>query len=134
MKCVRIFTNNPDVRARYGAAARWVDGGVREVFCAVRDAVHMGAQVLSHPLSGSVKPWESPYKSVAVCTAGAANGRGAALHFQSLQLIEDAIAKLASALPTAYAINELLAADFRIIDLELIKGDFTCPSCTIFSS
>ena len=116
MERVEIITNNPDVRDAYVALARFIPGGVREVFVAVRDRVHGGAKVLSHPLSGSIKPWESPYKSVVI---SATNG---ALDFASLQLIENAMEKLRSHAVAAPPTNESILADFRIIDLDLMRS------------
>ncbi len=37
-----------------------------EVLEKTRDFIHQGHVLLSHPMSGSVKPYETPFKSVAV--------------------------------------------------------------------
>jgi len=114
MERLEMITNNPDVRDAYGTLALYVSGGVRDVFVAVRDRVHAGARVLSHPLSGSVKPWESPYKSVVI------SSQQGALDFASLQLIEGALEKLAA--HTKPPLDASLLADFRIIDLDLMRS------------
>jgi len=113
---MRIFTNNPAVEAAYPDLASNIEGGVSAVFFAVRDAVHKGVQVLSHPLSGSIAPGESPYKSVVV------SAEAGELDFASLQLIENAISMLnsqgAKPMPTDASTQE----DYRIIDLDLINS------------
>ena len=111
-----ICTNNPDVAAKYPEISRYIEGSVMDVFMAVRDAVHMGAQVVSHPLSGSIKPWESPYKSVVISTSIDP------LDFRSLQIVEDAIAVLKRLPGKQQNYNESVLNDFRIIDLDLIDS------------
>jgi len=110
-----IITNNPDVAAIY-PDLRYIECTVQGIFEAVRDEVHKGARILSHPLSGSIKPNESPYKSIAI-----SNEYGK-LDFRSLQIIEDAIAMLRRLSEKNYQYNESILADFRIIDLDHIKG------------
>jgi hypothetical protein len=36
------------------------------VLLTVRDHIHSGARLLTHPQAGSVKPYETPYRSVLV--------------------------------------------------------------------
>ncbi len=83
----------------------------------VRDAVHKGHKLLTHPLSGSIKPYETPYKSVAL------SGAVAALDMMSLQTIENAIVKtqhFKSQMTLNRRLSEKILADFRLIDLQLI--------------
>ena len=110
-----IITNNPAVINKYPSESRFIEGSVNDVFVAVRDAVHKGAQVISHPLSGSIKPNESPYKSVAI---SAVTGT---LDLKSLSIIEDAISTLARLPDRGRSYNESVLDDFRIIDLDLIS-------------
>lgn len=117
-----IITNNPDVAAAYPEISRYYKGGVLVVFIALRDMIHQGARLISHPLSGSVKPNESPYKSVAI--AG-----GSSLDFKSLRMIEDAFAVLKKLPSKDHSYNKETLADFRLIDLELIKGAIPCTMC-----
>jgi len=120
MERVLIITNNPDVRDAYETLTQYSACDVRTVFITVRDRVHAGARVLSHPLSGSIKPWESPYKSVVISAA-----RGA-LDFASLQLVEAALEKLDAHAPAPSQKkpppSASILADFRIIDLDLMHS------------
>jgi len=90
--------------------------GVGSIFEAVRNAVHKGAKLVSHPLSGSIKPGESPYKSVAI------SKETGTLDYKSLQIIEDAIAVLKRLSGRNRQYEESVLADFRVIDLDLIKA------------
>ncbi|MCL2215839.1 MAG: GrdX family protein [Defluviitaleaceae bacterium] len=113
-----IFSNNPVVSDKYPKLTRLADSDVHGVFAAVRDAVHKGARLVSHPLSGSVKPNESPYKSVAVDIV---TGEWA-LDFKSLQIIEDAITTLAKLPRKHREYTAQMLEDFRVIDLDLIES------------
>ncbi len=88
-----------------------------DVLKRVRDAVHKGHQLLTHPLSGSVKPYETPYKSVAI------SSDCGALDMASLETIENAIAVAKTFKQNNKAerqLTEKVLADFRLIDLQLI--------------
>ena len=65
---VLIISNNPLVKGILSSTYRidFIDGGYEDVLIKVRDKVYLGHELLSHPLSGSVKPHETPYKSVLV--------------------------------------------------------------------
>jgi len=110
-----LITNNTAVVAKYPMHTRFIKGSVSDVFCAVRDEIHKGATLISHPLSGSIKPNESPYKSIAIApTTGP-------LEYKSLCTIEDAISTLARLPDRQRSYSESVLEDFRIIDLDLIS-------------
>ena len=109
-----VITNNPDVAAKYDSCL--IKGSVIDVFIAVRNAVHKGAQIISHPLSGSIKPNESPYKSIVIT---AATGK---LDIKSLEAIEDAISVFNRLPEKKREYDESVLVDFRIIDLDLINS------------
>ena len=117
-----IFTNNPDVKeANINCEVRFVDGGYRDVLVVARDMVHKGHRLLTHPLMGSLKPNETPYRSIVM------SGEASALDPESLQLIENAIAafdKFAKATRPDRGVNtpESMLADFRLLDKTLITG------------
>ena len=114
-----LLTNNPDVVQCY--EARFIDGTYRDVLVEARDLVHRGHRLLSHPLMGSLKPNETPYRTVAL------SEEAGSLDLDSLQLIENAIEtfdKFAKVLRPDRGVNtpaEMLA-DFRLIDLSLIQS------------
>lgn len=84
----------------------------------VRNKVHEGHVLTTHPLSGSVKPNETPYKTIMI-----SKNKGA-LDYDSLFIIENSIAtakKFLSKKPTPNWPEKILE-DFRIIDLSLIEN------------
>ena len=63
-----IVTNNPMSKEKFGVNfnVEYVDGNVIEVFNKVRDYVHKGHRILTHPLMSSIKPNETPYRTIAL--------------------------------------------------------------------
>lgn len=115
-----LITNNSLVRAKYAQNCRieFIDGGLKEVLEKARDQIHLGHRLLSHPLSGSVKPNENPFKSILI-----SKDKGS-LDVDSLRIIENAIVTAAK-FPLKYAcIPDEILADFRTIDCSLITGAF----------
>lgn len=121
----RIMTNNPLVADAYSEAVCFLDGTVEDIFVAVRDAVHNGATLISHPLSGSVKPNVSPYKSVLLTT------RRGAVDLGSLMAIEDALATLRKFPKRCALQREEVLRDFMVIDLDLVRSALMALPATI---
>lgn len=99
----------------------FLDGSARDVLVAARDMIHRGQKLLTHPLMGSVKPNETPFKSVALsCETGT-------LDLESLMLVENSImafdrfSKIKRPNSGENA-DEEIKDDFREIDLSLIKS------------
>lgn len=116
-----IITNNKNVKEFFEPIGRYnvefIEGGYGDVLYKTRDYVHKNYILLTHPLSGSVKPNETPYKSIAI-------EKGEELDMFSLELIGNAIEvyeKLQNDLKTQFWIERILD-DFRVIDLDLIKN------------
>ena len=115
----RLVTNNPAVRSAYEKKYEidFIEGTYPEVLKRVRNLVHEGGIILTHPLSGSVKPNETPYKSIAI-------GRGPQLDLDSLRLIEDAIVVVQDLVKDEIKrMHDLtLLPDFQTIDLTLLSS------------
>lgn len=123
----RIVTNNPLVNEKYSLSAHrnnlselvFLEGSTFiEVLEHVRDLVHAGHKLLTHPLTGSIKPYETPYKSIAV------SEEKGQLDFDSLNIIEGSIETtkkfIADHRPREYAPRH--HNDFMIIDRHLIDS------------
>ena len=119
---MKLITNNPMVRdfftGQRDIELEFIDKlGYMDVLIRARDEIHLGEVLLTHPLSGSVKPNETPYKSLAIDHQ--------ALHdLDSLELIEQAIATYIKfehnrALPNW---TEQVREDFMVVDFDLIKN------------
>lgn len=116
----RIITNNPLVKEKLGQeyTVELYEVSYEELLKKVRDQVYANYKLLSHPLSGSVKPNETPYKSVMVASSPEQ------LDFESVEIIEGAIAACGKFEKKweRYQFNEKVFDDFRLIDYTLISS------------
>ncbi len=121
-----LITNNPDAIHREESAFKRIAAvdyietlEIERVFIKARDYIHLGHKLLTHPLSGSVKPGESPYKSIVL------SQEAATLDMQSLLIIEDAIqmaGKFKDPGNQSKWQSKSILEDFRVIDLDLITS------------
>ena len=99
-----------------GYKVEFLDVSYMRILEIVRDRVHLGHEILTHPLAGSVKPGETPFRTVVI------GERRDMLDHKSLQLIEESIAtykKLNSGKKERVYTDKVLD-DFRLIDYDLI--------------
>lgn len=93
------------------------EGNDIQVLKSTRDYIHAGHTLLTHPLAGSVKPNETPYKSVMI-TADKKQ-----LNFESVKIIEESIymcEKFATTIKKDQ--QEEVLIDFQYIDCSLIEN------------
>lgn len=119
-----IITNNPLVASTWPDEAASTDGGPGDVFQAARDMIHRGHRLLTHPLAGSIKPNESPYRSVVITRSAQST-----LDFESLRLIEaarSALDKLVASSGLRYGgggeMPPEVDQDYRLIDADLMRS------------
>lgn len=96
-----------------------------DVLLAARDYVHQGYHLLTHPLAGSVKPNQTPFKSI-ILSKESLEG---AQEFRDLVLIEESITsyhKFMNNRPLPDW-SEQTAEDFRTIDLSFMEGAVANP-------
>ena len=113
----QIVTNNPMVADVFGERCRVVfleQGSDRDVIETVRDLVHQHYRVLTAPLAGSVKPWETPYRSVMVSTSKVRRSMA------SLELVEFALMVIRQS-KERETTKPSIDSDFQTIDLSLIE-------------
>ncbi|AET68304.1 hypothetical protein Desor_2764 [Desulfosporosinus orientis DSM 765] len=109
-----IVTNNPAV-AEQRNNVLFVDGSVEEVLIKVRDLVHQGYELISHPLGASIRIIFSPFRSIVL---GKKSARADQL---SVEIIEDSILKYTRHM--AFRNKETVAGDdYQMIDLILIES------------
>ena len=114
---VRILTNNPMVSNLPGA--EYKDIFLLEVLERVRDQIHLNYRLLTHPMAGSVKPNETPYKSVILTALP-----DEVMDVDSLKIIEAAIilsTRLMQDRPTPLW-NDKVRADFALVDFSLVQS------------
>ncbi|MDR1977972.1 MAG: GrdX family protein [Synergistaceae bacterium] len=58
----------PDVLLQFTpfSPSRFIEGSSLDVLIAVRDAVHLGGRLLTHPLCGNLRPHQQPFRSVLI--------------------------------------------------------------------
>lgn len=89
-----------------------------EVLLVARNFIHKGHRLLTHPLSSSIKPHETPYKSLIL------SQEMDSLDLLSLQVIEDALetTKKFSKDSSKRIFSEKILNDFQLIDSDIIKN------------
>lgn len=131
-----IVTNNPLVLKELGDEQDvvYIETSYEGILKEIRDLVHKGFALLTHPLSGSVKPKETPYKSVLMSSAAAKktekntgenkedNEKKSPVDSESLSLIENAIQACRKFQDKSGMYPPETIEDFSLIDLDLIKG------------
>ncbi len=111
-----VVTNNASVNLL--EQDQFVEGTLLDVLRRCRDLVHLGHQLISHPLVSSVKPNETPYKSVVLTKRG-----GSQVDFQSLSIIEASLQtaeRMLGERPLC-AYPERVLHDFQFIDRDLLE-------------
>ena len=114
----RIVTNNPLVR---DCLCDWYEidyheVSFREILVMVRDLVHLGHQLYTHPIAGSVKPNETPYKSIVVDKAP---GK---FSMDEANLMTNALITFDKFKPLNVRYSDYHHQDFQLIDYTLLCG------------
>lgn len=116
-----IITNNPYVYEKYKDRFEMnykEDFNYLQILDFLRDKIHEGHKLLTHPLSGSIKPNETPYKTIMI------SKEKGSLDSDGLMIVEESIAtakKFMTNKPTPDWVERVLD-DFRVIDLSLIEN------------
>lgn len=116
-----IVTNNPKVfeniknkkiKILYLEAGKYLD-----VLKKVRDEVHLGAKILTHPLTSSLKPNETPYKSIII-------DEGEKIDFESIEIISNSIevAEKFLKVENKNIYTKRVLEDFQTIDMSTLMS------------
>lgn len=111
-----IITNNPLVyeKLKDKYEIQFFDGSYLDVLLKVRDLVYKNHKLLTHPLSGSIKPKETKYKSIAI------EKKETALDNESCALISNAIEVYKKF--NVLEFPDSMLFDFQLVDLSLIAS------------
>ncbi|MEF2509608.1 GrdX family protein [Vibrio mimicus] len=113
-----IVSNNPEVLKRFSNYQISFQHEYLLVLLAARNAIHQGHHLLMHPESGSVKPGQTPYRSLLL------NNWRSQLDVRSLEMIENAIVRYHSLCDPGWLIkeeSETVLKDFQLVDLILLR-------------
>ena len=113
-----IVTNNPLVAECLPKdyAVDYENITYREILVKVRDLVYAGHRMYTHPLSGSVKPNETPYKSIVVDKAPGA------FSMEACNLMSNALITFDKFKPLNVVYSDYHHQDFQLIDYTLLCG------------
>lgn len=117
MREILIITNNPLVERCMGGRFQvrlMEELSLRELLVHVRDLVYLGHELLTHPLSGSVKPNETPYKSIAL------TAQPGKFSPEQAEIIANSIITHDKLAPKRESLDK--RDDFQLIDYTLIAG------------
>ena len=128
-----ILTNNPMAVDRFASSHEvcFVQGTLMDVLVHARDQIHNGAVLLTHPLYGSVKPNETPYRSLLLgkkrILAGNSgeekeNSNGCIPDAESVRLIGNAISTARKFIDKKEITDPRLLNDFQVVDLSLLES------------
>lgn len=88
MKTGMIITNNPKFKdlQEKNLIVKFYDYTAQELLVLIRDHIHKNHKILTHPLHSSLKPNETPYRTVVITI-----NTESKIDFESVLLIEKAI-------------------------------------------
>ncbi|TXJ33956.1 GrdX protein [Brachyspira aalborgi] len=117
-----IVTNNSKVFIKYkeNYNIEFIDSeSMYNVLIKTRDLLHSGYKLLTHPMSGSLKSNQTPYKSILLIKNNEAN-------LDDILMIENAIDNYNKFLKNRALTNwtEAIKNDFKTVDLSLISPCF----------
>lgn len=118
-----LVTNNRLCRDKYDGRTKvdYLEGGsYLEVLVRVRDYVHRGMRIETHPMAGSIKPNQTPFRSVLLSDRKMDGDE----MIENELMIEDAVLMTRKFLEDrpVRKWDEKIVNDFRQVDLELISG------------
>ena len=113
-----VITNNQLVRSSLDDTHEviYLELSYEELLKVVRDRIYEGHRLLTHPLSGSVKPKETPYKSVLI------SERKEKVDGESVRLIENAILVCQKFQDKSKYYKEEVYKDFQLVDWTLLES------------
>ena len=114
-----IVTNNPMSKEQFESKYKviFIEGTMMDILKKVRNNIHEGHKLLTHPLMSSIKPNETPYRTICI-----SKEKLSKVDLQSLSIIEESIMtteKFLSDFNTPQW-NEKILLDFQLIDSDLI--------------
>jgi len=115
-----IITNNELVLDNYeNQSIYYPEKDLLEIMKFVRNKIHLGYRLLSHPLAGSIKPNETPYKSILI-----SQRKEKDLDYGSLKIVEDSIQMTESLIRSKKMRKwpDRILKDFSLIDNDLITS------------
>lgn len=115
-----IITNNPIVAEKHDHVL-FFDESVEEILIKVRDLVHDGYELISHPLPASLRMMFSPFRSVIL------GRKSEKVDFFCAEVIEDSIIKYKNHMDFR-KIDTVNGDDYKTIDQQLLQSALQEPT------
>jgi len=114
-----VLTNNPLVQERLApeTAVVFKSVGIRDIFEEAARYVAQGYCLLTHPLSGSVKPGETPYKSMLLACEASSE-----MDATSARLVSSALDACDKFENKIQYYDDQVLRDLQLVDYSLIQG------------
>ena len=109
---IKIVSNNNLIKEKY-EDIKFVEGNYMDVLLYVRDILHKGACLISHPLPASIRMVFSPVRSILLDDE-------CCIDENSLNLIEDSIEKYKMTMKNRN-IDFKNLSDYELVDLMLVE-------------
>ena len=118
-KCI-VVTNNDRAAARFEGRVMEICllETYREVLEKTRDFIHAHRKLLTHPQASSLKPNQTPYRTILLYSEGERDNTGDVI------LIENALESFDkwSGIRQTQTYDEKIANDYKTIDLSMIEN------------
>ncbi len=118
-----ILTNNPMAAEKFahcGEVRFYPEDNYRQLLIRVRDLVYVGHRLQNHPLYGSLRPHETPYRTVVV------SAEASTPDMEECTILSDSLSRLDSfLLPDKNVMSEKLLHDYQLIDCSLVERIFS---------
>lgn len=123
----QIITNNEKVKKEFESKydIKYFDISYGEILDKAHFMIAEGYKLLSHPLSGSVKPNETPFKSIIL------SKEKKEIDMESLALIEKAIETYKKFPKINVKYKDNVIEDFRCVDYTLIRSAISSADMTM---
>ena len=127
---VVLVTNNPCFQQSIDSPRLLLLSGTSlDVLITARDAIHVGSELLTHPLYGNLRPDQQPFRSILLRNL-ALNEHffGTAFYFESVSTIEEAVLLYRSygnRLLTPGRLPCQTREDYAFVDSELMRESLT---------
>ena len=136
MREIVLVTNNPCFQQSVDSSRlMFLCGTCLDVLTAARDEIHLGCELLTHPLYGNLRPNQQPFRSVLLrkpalkenFEKGGKNS-AAAFYIESISMIEEAVLvyrSYGSRQLTPECLPKAARNDYAFVDSELMRESLT---------
>jgi hypothetical protein len=125
-KDVVLITNNPCFQQTITSSCLlFLAGTSLDVLIAARDAIHLGSELLTHPLYGNLRPHQQPFRSILLRNSSKKErDLSAAACLESISTIEEAVllySSHGSRLIAPESLPDATREDYAFVDSELMR-------------